>query len=142
GREAVQAAFARLLGAERPQRVHALDQEHLDRGRFDDRWDAVVDHVGAQRQAFVVLRLFAHRLAHAHPDRALHLAFDGQRVDGTTAIMRNPDLLDPDVAGFLVDFDLDDLRAVAEARRRADGGAAELAALRFRRRRPGALHAD
>ena len=44
-----------------------------------------------------------------------------------------------DRSGILVDADLDDLRCVREPGRRADGRAAELAALRFRRRRPRSL---
>jgi len=54
----------------------------------------------------------------------------------------DPDLLDAHRAGVLVDLDFDHLRGVTEARRGADGGAAELAALRFRRRRPGALDGE
>ena len=84
-------------------------------------------------QAVVVADLLAHRLAHAHPDRALHLALDGQPVERLAAVVRHPDLVDGDHAGLLVDRHLDHLRRIAVAHGAADGRAAIfLAAVRFR----------
>ena len=96
-------AFARLLGAERPVRIVALDDADFDRRRILDGRHAVVQHVAGEHQAVVIGGLLAHRLAHAHPDRALHLAFDGEPVERLAAIMRDPDLVDGDDAGLLVD---------------------------------------
>ena len=67
---------------------------------------------------------FAHRLAHAHPHRALHLALDREPVERLAAVVRHPDLVDRDHAGLLVDAHLDDLRRVAVAHGAADRGAA------------------
>ena len=81
----------------------------------------------------MIAGFLAHRLAHAHPDRALHLALDGEPVERLAAIVRDPDLVDGDDAGLLVDADFDHLRRIAVAHGAADGGAAIfLAAVRFR----------
>ena len=87
-------AFARLLRAERAMRVVALDDADLDRRRVLDGRHAVVEHVGGEQQALVVGGLLAHRLAHAHPDRALHLAFDREPVERLAAVVRDPHLVD------------------------------------------------
>src|SRR5947209_4542460 len=77
--------------------------------------------------------LFAHRLPHAHPDRALHLAFHREPVERLAAIVGDPHLVDIDYAGLLIHADLDHLRGVAVAHRAADRGAAIfLAAVRLR----------
>ena len=96
-------ALARLLGAERPVRIVALDDADLDRRRILDGRHAVVEHVGGEQQALVVGGLLAHGLAHAHPHRALHLAFDGEPVERLAAVVRDPHLVDGDHAGLLVD---------------------------------------
>ena len=126
-------AFARLLGAERPVRIVALDDADFDRRRILNGRHAVVEHVGGEHQAVVIGGFFAHRLAHAHPHRALHLAFDREPVERLAAVMRDPDLVDGDDAGLLVDAHLDHLRRIGIAHGAADGGAAIfLAAVRFR----------
>ena len=136
-------ALARLLGAERPVRIVALDDADLDRRRILDGRHAVVEHVGGEQQAVVVAGLLAHRLAHAHPHRALHLALDREAVERLAAIVRHPDLVDGDHAGLLVDAHLDHLRRVAVAHGAADRGAAIfLAAVRFRNGRIGAGDGD
>ena len=68
--------------------------------------------------------LLAHGLAHAHPYRALHLAFHREPVERLAAVMRHPDLVDADDAGILIDADLDHLRRIAVAHGAADRGAA------------------
>src|SRR6185503_8200972 len=114
-------AFARLLGAERPVRVVALDNADLDRRGILDGRHAVIEHVGSEHQPVEIGGFLAHRLAHAHPDRALHLAFDGEAVERLAAVMRDPDLVDGDDAGLLVDRDFDHLRRVGVAHGAADG---------------------
>ena len=81
----------------------------------------------------MVADLLAHGLAHAHPHRALHLAFDGQPVQRLAAVVRHPHLVDGDLAGLLVDGHFHHLRGVAVAHGAADGRAAILlAAVQFR----------
>ena len=84
-------------------------------------------------QTLVVLCFLAQRLAHAHPDRTLHLAFDRQRVDGAAAIVRYPDLDHLHRTGVFIHFDFDDLCRVRIAGARSHSGTTELAALRFTR---------
>src|SRR5262245_16108953 len=117
-------AFPRFFGAEGPVRIVALDDAHLDRWGVLDGGHAVVEHVGHQHEAVVVAGLLAHRLAHPHPHRALHLAFHREAVERLAAVVRHPHLVDRDDAGLLVDAHLDDLRRVAVAHGAADRGAA------------------
>jgi hypothetical protein len=109
-------------------------------GRFGDGREGVIEEVGGGVLAVLVARLLAQALAHAHPDRALHLAFDAQRVDGETAIERGPDLVHGDlrpVSGSTLTST--DLRGIGETHGGADGAAAVLAALEFDRAGEGAL---
>src|SRR5262249_52048902 len=61
-----------------------------------------------------------HGLTHAHPDRTLDLAFDREPIERLAAIVRDPDLVDGDDAGLLVDADFNDLGRIAVAHRAAD----------------------
>ena len=45
-------------------------------------------------------RLLAHRLAHAHPHRALHLSFHRETVERLAAVMRDPDVAHLHEAGL------------------------------------------
>src|SRR5262249_17332826 len=129
-------AFAGFLGAERPVRIDAFDDTNLDRRRILYGRHAVVEHIGSEHQPVVVGRLLAHGLAHAHPDRTLDLAFDGESVERLAAIMRDPDLVHGDDAGLLVDTHFDDLRRIAVTHGAADRRAAIfLAAVRLWNRR-------
>lgn len=69
----------------------------------------------------MVAGLLRHRLAHAHPHRTLHLAFDCQTVQGLTAIVCHPHFVDRHLTGLLVYGHLDDLSRVAVAHGAADG---------------------
>ena len=75
------------------------------------------------------------RLPHAHPDRADYLAFDGDRIQSTAAVVRGPDFVDRDFTRLFIDADFGDLRGVGICRRRPDPRALVLAAARFLRRR-------
>src|SRR6266545_2386053 len=123
-RKAVQRTLARFLRPEGTERIVGLDELHFDGRRLDDRRDAVIEHVGTQRKPVVILRLFGQRLSHAHPYAALHLPLDGERIDCIAAVVRDPDPLDGDGAGVLVDRHLDDLCRIREPRRRAARSAA------------------
>ena len=105
GQEGRERAFARLLGAEGAVRVVAFDDADFDRRGILDGRHAVIEHVGGDHEAVVIAGFLAHGLAQAHPDRALHLAFDREPVERLAAVMRDPDLVDGDDAGLLVDAD-------------------------------------
>src|SRR6185437_301377 len=101
------------------------------------------EHIRRHHETVVIGRLLTHRLAHAHPYRALHLALDGEPVERFAAIVRHPDLVNSDNAGLLVDGNFDDLRRIAVAHGAADRGAAIfLAALRLRNGGVVAGHGD
>ena len=81
----------------------------------------------------MIAGFLTHRLAHPHPDRTLHLPLDGETVERLAAVVGDPDLLDVDHAGLLIDADFHHLRGIAVAHSAADRGAAIfLAAVRFR----------
>src|ERR1035437_8626561 len=136
-------AFARLLGAEGAVWVHALDDADFDRRGIPDGRNTVIEHIGGEHQPIVIGGFLAHGLAHPHPDRALHLAFHRQTIERLAAVVRDPDSVDGDDTGVLIDADLDHLRRIAVAHGAADGGAAIfLAAVRFRNGRIIAGHRD
>src|SRR5262249_33546069 len=112
-----------FLGAEWPVRIVAFDDANLDRGRILDSRYPVVEHVRGNHQAFVVAGFFAHGLAHAHPDRALYLAFDRQPVQRPAAVVRNPDFVPGNNAGLLIDADFTDLSRIPVAHSPATGRA-------------------
>ena len=115
----------------------------VDRRGILDRRDPVIQQVVGEVQAVVVAGLLAQRLAHAHPDRALDLAFDRQPVQRLAAIVRDPDIVHRHFAGGLVDRHFHGLGGVGEAHRAADRGAAVfLAAPAFRDRVVDALGGD
>src|SRR5262249_35966583 len=124
-------------------RIVALDDADLDRRRVRDRRHPVIEHVAGQQQPVVIAGLLAHRLAQAHPDRALHLALDGEPVERLAAVVRDPHLLARDGAGLLIDAYFHYLRRIAVAHCAADRGAAIFpAAVRFRDSRIVAGHRD
>src|SRR5262249_13716846 len=105
----------------------------FDGRRILDRRYPVVEHIAGEQESVVIAGLLAHRLAHAHPDRALHLALDRQPVQSLAAVMRDPDLIDVDHARLLVDAYFDHLGRVTVAHGAANRGAAIfLATVRFR----------
>jgi len=141
--EASERTFAGFLGAEGAVGIQALDDVDFDLGRFGHRRHAVVEQVGDLVQAVgLVGSLLGQRLAHAHPHRALDLAFDRHRVDREAAVECGPHLLDGDRAELLIDADLHHLCRVGKAHRRAHRAAALLAALELGRAGEDALGGD
>src|SRR5262249_26524942 len=120
GQEGRKRAFARLLGAKRAVRIVALDDTDLDRRGILDGGYAIVEHIAGHEQALVIPGFLAHRLAHAHPYRSLHLALDREPIDRPAAVVRDPHLVDVDHAGFLVHADFDHLSGITVAHAAAD----------------------
>src|SRR5215471_2621394 len=109
-------------------RVVALDDADGDRRRILDGGHAIIEHVGRHQEAIVVAGLLRHRLAHAHPNRTLDLAFDCQAVEGLAAIVCHPHFVDRYLTGLIVHGHFDDLSRVAVAHGAADGCPAVLLA--------------
>src|SRR5215475_3749808 len=133
GQKRCKRAFARFLRPEGAVRIVTFNDANFDRrGVLDGRY-AVVEHVGGDHQPVVIGGFLAHGLAHAHPDRALHLAFNSQPIERLAAVMRDPDFVDSDDPGFLIDTDFHHLRRVAVTHGATNGRAAIfLATVRFR----------
>src|SRR5262249_30355397 len=84
------------------------------------------------RARVVGVALLEHRQAEAHQGAALDLALDEGRVDRPPDVEALPQVLDPDLAGLVVDLDLRGAGRVGDRRVR---GAVDLAGLRLDDRR-------
>jgi hypothetical protein len=129
GHDPGQRAFAGFLGAEGAVGVHALDDVHLDVGRFDDGRHAVVEHVG-HHVAAVLVAVSSH-MAWPMPIQIAPCTWPSTDIGlmREAAVDGGPDLVHGDDAEVEVDADLDGLRRVGEAHGGADRAAALLAAL-------------
>src|SRR5438876_1028642 len=106
-------ALARLLRAERAFGIVGLNQDGLDGRRLQCRSAVVLEQPGVHQPAVFPKHFFLKCLAEPHPDRALDLAFDRQRVDGLSAIVRGHDAVHRNFARMGIHGHLDRLRAVA-----------------------------
>src|SRR5262249_59245849 len=70
----------------------------------------------------VVARRLEERLPGALRDAAVHLAFDDRVIDDAADVVAGRDAREARLAGFRIELDLDDLRAVRPRRRRRSLG--------------------
>src|SRR5580704_7205347 len=132
-----QRTFAAFFRAEWAFGVDALHDDGFDLGRFYRRWAAIFEQARVHQHAIFPNHFFGEGLAHAHPDGADDLAFDGDRIQCASAVMRGPDFVDGYSAGVFVDRDFSDLRGVRICRRRTDARTFMFAAACVGRRRVG-----
>src|SRR5438034_3602566 len=89
-----QRALSGFLRPVWPFGIVGLDDERLHLRHVEEGGGLVLEHRRPLVQAFAKLLLLHQRLAQAHVHAALDLALDEQRVDGSSDVVCDPDLVD------------------------------------------------